>query len=285
MDVIRAVAVLDHPKLPETVRVAGDIAAALEERGISVFRATTWDTPALQTIMPQVQLVVVLGGDGSTLRAARVAAPHGVLVAPVNMGRLGFLSEMTPTNWRERLNCILDGQYWVEERLMLRAVAQRDSTTLSEHDALNDIVVSRGTLARIIRAQTYVDGGHLSTYACDGLIVATPTGSTAYALAAGGPILPPTLKNILLVPIAPHLSLSRAVVLAQGAQVSIRVHTDHRAILTADGQNERELHDGDVVIVRAGEHDARFARVQPPSYFYTTLMQRLRGEAWKDERP
>lgn len=257
----------------------------LEGRGVRVFRAKTWDTPALQAIMPQVQLVVVLGGDGSTLRAARLAAPHGVLVASVNMGRLGFLSEMTPMNWRERLHCIVDGQYWIEERLMLRAVAQRKGTILSEHDALNDIVVSRGTLARIIRAQTYVDGGHLATYACDGLIVATPTGSTAYALAVGGPILPPTLKNILLVPIAPHLSLSRAVVLAQGAQVSIRVHTDHRAILTADGQNERELQDGDVVIVRAGEHGARFARVQPPSYFYTTLMQRLRGEAWRDEQP
>ncbi len=280
---IRAVAVLDHPKLPETVRVAGEIAEMLERRGVAVFRAKTWDTAALQQIMPKVQLVVVLGGDGSTLRAARVAAPHNVPVVSVNMGRLGFLSEMTPANWRERLACVLNGEHWIEERLMLRAEARRDGVVLSAHDALNDIVVSRGTLARIIRAQTYVDGSHLATYACDGLIVATPTGSTAYALAAGGPILPPTLKNILLVPIAPHLSLNRAVVLAQGAQVSIRVRTDHRAILTADGQNEQELHDGDEVIVRAGEHNARFARLQPPSYFYSTLMQRLRGEDWKDE--
>ncbi len=275
---IQAVGVLDHPKLPATGEVADAISAALREWGVLAYRAKTWDTPALEAIMPQVDLIVVLGGDGSTLRAARVAAPHDVPVASVNMGRLGFLSEMTPANWRETLRRMIAGDYWREERIMIHAEAYREETMLSAHEALNDVVVSRGTLARIVRLGVHVDGSRLTTFACDGLIVATPTGSTAYALAAGGPILPPTLQNFVLVPIAPHLSLDKPVVLSQGSTVEIVIHTDHQAILTADGQHETTLKDGDRVRVRASEHVAVFARVQPPSYFYRTLMARLKGE-------
>ncbi|MCL6510415.1 MAG: NAD(+)/NADH kinase [Anaerolineae bacterium] len=275
---IQTVGVLDHPKIPATGAVADEISTALREWGVLSYRAKTWDTPALEAIMPRVDLIVVLGGDGSTLRAARVAAPHGVPVTSVNMGRLGFLSEMTPANWREALPRMIAGDYWTEARIMIRAEAFREATLLSAHEALNDVVVSRGTLARIVRVEAHVDGSALTTYACDGLIVATPTGSTAYALAAGGPILPPTLQNFVLVPIAPHLSLDRPVVLSQGSTVEIVVHTDHQAILTTDGQNETVLKDGDRVIVKASQHVALFARVQPPSYFYRTLMSRLKGE-------
>lgn len=272
---IAHVAVLEHPKLPATRAVADEIAEALRAWGAQPYRAQTWDTLALEAVVPRVQLIVVLGGDGSTLRAARVAAPHGVPVISVNMGRLGFLSELTPSNWRELLPRVLNGEHWLEERLMLRAEAWRDGQRIGAHDALNDAVVSRGALARVIRAETFVDGSLLTTYACDGLIVATPTGSTAYALAAGGPILPPTLRNIVLVPIAPHLSLDKPVVLAQGAVVSIVMHTDHQAVLTVDGQQAVVLQDGDRVTVQAGAHCALFARLQPPSYFYHTLMARL----------
>jgi len=276
---IQAVGVLDHPKIPATSAVAEEISAALRAWGVTVHRAKTWDTPALEAIMPHVNLIVVLGGDGSTLRAARVAAPHGVPVSSVNMGRLGFLSEMTPATWREALARMVAGDYWLEPRIMIRAeVHHNASPPASAHEALNDIVVSRGTLARLVRTEVFVDGSRLTTYACDGLIVATPTGSTAYALAAGGPILPPTLQNFVLVPIAPHLSLDRPVVLSQGSTVEIIVHTDHQAILTADGQNETMLQHGDRVVVRASAHVAQFARVQPPSYFYRTLMSRLKGE-------
>jgi len=275
---IKAVGVLDHPKLPETGEVAAQIADALRDWGVQSHRAKTWDTLALEAIMPELDLIVVLGGDGSTLRAARVAAPHNVPVTSVNMGRLGFLSEMTPDNWREVLPRMVRGEYWTEERMMMRAEAYRDGELLSKYEALNDVVVSRGTLARIVRLKTRVDDSTLTTFACDGLIVATPTGSTAYALAAGGPILPPTLKNFVMVPIAPHLSLDKPIVLSQGSMVEIIVHTDHQAILTADGQNETNLKDGDVVKVHSSEHVAQFARVQPPSYFYRTLMARLKGE-------
>lgn len=275
---ITAVGVLDHPKLTATGDVAALIETALRAQGVAVHRAKTWDTLALQAIMPRVQLIVVLGGDGSTLRAARVAAPHGVPVTSINMGRLGFLSEMTPVNWPDQLPRMLAGEHWIEERLMLATEAHRNGESLGHHIALNDVVISRGTLARIVRLETRVDASALTTYACDGLIVATPTGSTAYALAAGGPVLPPTLRNLVLVPIAPHLSLDKPVVLSQGSVVEVIVHTDHQGILTADGQNEITLRDGDRVTVRSSEHVALFARLQPPSYFYRTLMSRLKGE-------
>jgi NAD+ kinase len=284
---ITSVGVLDHPKVPATGEVAAQIETALSEWGVRCYRANTWDTAGLHAIMPHIQMIVVLGGDGSTLRAARVSAPHNVPVVSINMGRLGFLSELNPENWRELLPRLLRGEGWIEERMMLRAQAFRGDEELGTHDALNDIVVSRGTLARVVRVQTGVgehdasgdcttEPVHLATYACDGLIIATPTGSTAYALAAGGPILPPTLKSIVLVPIAPHLSLDKPVVLSQGALVEMIVKTDHQAILTADGQNEITLKDGDCVRVQAGPHIARMARLQPQTYFYQTLMARMR---------
>jgi len=284
---IKAVGVLDHPKVPATGEVAAEIEKALGEWGVACYRANTWDTPSLQAIIPKIELIVVLGGDGSTLRAARVGAPHDVPVVSINMGRLGFLSEMQPSTWRDMLPRLLNGGGWMEERMMLRTIATRNDEELGVHDALNDVVVSRGTLARVVRLETSIgehdasgccvtDPVYLTTYACDGLIASTPTGSTAYALAAGGPILPPTLKNIVIVPIAPHLSLDKPVVLSQGAIVELIVHTDHQAILTADGQNEIVLKDGDRVSIQAGPHIARMARIQPRAYFYRTLMDRLR---------
>jgi NAD+ kinase len=272
---IKAVAILDHPKKPETHTVAADIDATLNELGVQSFRARSWDVTTLADTVPKVDLIIVLGGDGSTLRAARAAAPFGKPVAAVNFGKLGFLSEMTPDGWREQLPRFLAGEHWIEERMMLTVECWRGDERLSSHDALNDAVIGRGSLARVIRAETYIDGVPLTTYACDGLIVSTPTGSTAYALAAGGPILPPNLSNFVIVPIAPHTSLSDPVVLSEGSIVEVIVRTDHAAGMSADGQNEVPLKHGDRVVVRASNHRAKFARVQSPAYFYSTLGKRL----------
>ncbi len=273
---ITRVGILYHPKIPATQHVAQEIADFCGGRGIATWIASTWDEPRVRDQVDQLDLALVLGGDGSTLRAARMTAPHGVPIVGVNMGRLGFLAELTPGDWREKLPAILEGNFWLEDRMMLRAEAQRNDTTFGEYAALNDVVLSRGALARIIRVHAHIDGGHLATYTADGIIVATPTGSTAYALAVGGPILPPELHNILLIPIAPHLSLERPIVLSEGAVVDLRVSTDHEAILTVDGQFAFALSDGDRVIVRASPHHARFARVQERTYFYRTLLARLR---------
>lgn len=158
---------------------------------------------------------------------------------------------------------------------MLRVKTWRGGALLGQADALNDVVVGRGARARVVRLRAEVDGGHLATYVADGLIVATPTGSTAYALAAGGPVLPPQLRNILLVPVAPHLSMERPIVLAEGVTVRIAVAGGRPAVLTVDGEVQAELESEDEVTVEASPHVACFARVQERTYFYKTLVARL----------
>lgn len=229
-------------------------------------------------------MIVVLGGDGSVLRTGTLAAKHGEIpILGVNLGRLGFLGEVQPDEWPETLGRVLDGNYWIEERMMLHVEHQRGGQVLGSYEALNEAVVGRGALARPVRLKTLIDGGELTTYVADGLIVATPTGSTAYALAAGGPILPPELKNLLLIPIAPHLSIDRAIVLPQGTTVEIIARTDHQAILSADGQYEVELEDGDRVLAQMSASHTRCVRVRPRNYFYTSLMQRMQQNPSADK--
>jgi NAD+ kinase len=218
---------------------------------------------------------VVLGGDGTTLAVAREAASYSVPIFGVNLGRVGFLSEADPDNWQGKLERILSGAFWLERRLMLKAEVLRAGQLVAMLHALNDVVVSRGEQVRVVQFHLYVDGDHVTTYTADGLIVATPTGSTAYSMAAGGPILPPQLKNFLIIPVAPHLSFERPVVLHQEALVKVTVETKHLALATADGQNAVHLRDGDEVLVSKHENESLFARVDGPSYFYHRLMQRL----------
>jgi NAD+ kinase len=273
------VGILYHPKIAASRCLGMEIACWLEARARSVWQSSGWDEAAIRARIAQFDLLITLGGDGTILRAARIGAPHGVPIIGINMGRLGFLAEAEPGHWCETLGRVLEGDYWLEARMMLSVELWRDGEQLRDcleaHEALNDVVVSRGRIARIIRLAVDVDGADVTTYACDGLIVSTATGCTAYALSCGGPILPPELRSILLVPIAPHLSLDRAIVLADGASVSIDVSTDHAAILTVDGQSAVDLAHGDRVLVRASPHSARFVRTHGRGYFYHTLMERL----------
>jgi NAD+ kinase len=225
--------------------------------------------------LSETDLLVTLGGDGSILQAARLAAPYCVVILGINLGRVGFLSEAETSQWTSVLTRALAGDYWVEERMMLRVTAWRGDEMVSEAEALNDAVVGRGARGRAVHLRADVDGGALATYVADGLIVATPTGSTAYALAAGGPILPPELRNILLVPVAPHLSMERPIVLAEGVTVRITVVGRRPAVLMVDGQPETRLEYRDVVSVEASPHAACFARVREQTYFYKTLVNRL----------
>jgi NAD+ kinase len=224
----------------------------------------------------QTDLLITLGGDGTILKAARMAFQSGTPILGINLGRLGFLSELKPENWQETVLSVLEGNYWIENRLMLQAEFWRSGSLLATYEALNDVVVSRGSLARAVRLDAYVEKEYFTTYKADGVIVSTPTGSTAYALSVGGPILPPQLKNIILIPIAPHLSMDRAIVLASEAQVDIKVSTQHPAILTIDGQFEVTLKDTDLLSVSAAPVETHFVRTQNKTYFYRTLMERLR---------
>jgi NAD+ kinase len=228
-------------------------------------------------------LIVVVGGDGSMLRSGSLAARDGVPILGINLGRLGFLGEVPPEDWPEALERVLAGEGWLETRMMLHVAHARAGQALGSYEALNEAVVGRGALARPVRLQTRIDGDELTTYVADGLIISTPTGSTAYALAAGGPILPPELRNILLIAIAPHLSMDRAIVLPQDSSVEVIVHTDHQAILTADGHYEVPLRDGDHVSVRMSDYVTRFVRVRPRNYFYASLVRRMQQNPSADK--
>ncbi len=275
----RQVAVLYHPKKPESLPLAEQIALALEDHGCTPWVVSGWEEAEIVSRAHQLDLLITLGGDGSMLRAARMGARFKLPIIGVKLGRLGFLAEIQPEAWQAPLAQLLGGAYWLEERMMLDVVVQHNAGSEPHnhhYEALNDVVVSRGNLARMVRIATSLDEGYITTYAADGVIVATATGCTGYALAAGGPILPPELKNILLVPIAPHLSLDRALVLSQGATVHLQVYTDHQAILTVDGQFEVNLVSEDTVVVTASKSVAHFVRLRNRNYFYRTLMERLK---------
>lgn len=272
------VGVLAHPARPQTAPVAERIAATLRERGIETWMFTIWtDTDVLPHIAG-TDLVIAIGGDGAMLRAARVSASEGVPILGVNMGYLGFLTEVLhPEAWEDHCEAVIAGNFWIEERMMIHACVLRDGDEIACADALNDFVISRGTVTRMIRLDAFIDGDWTTTYNADALIIATATGSTAYALATGGPILPPELRNILMVPVAPHLSLDRPIVLPQGVAVEVVVspETEAEIVLSVDGTKLADLHSEDRVIVRASELVSRFARLRERSYFYRSLLDRL----------
>ncbi len=263
-----------HPKVEGAESLADEMAHHLKRLNIQAEAVSVLDEIA-KARLPEYDMIAVIGGDGTMLRGGCMAAPHNIPVIGVNYGRLGFLPEVQPNEWKGVIARILVGDYWLEERTMLHVEHYRGEEKLNTAEVLNEAVVSRGVLARPIRVKTWVDGDELTTYVCDGLIVATATGSTAYALAAGGPILPPELKDILIIPIAPHLCIDRAIVLSHGATLKILVRTEHQAIISADGQIEVSVQDGDHVIVKKSDYVTRFVRVQEPTYFYRNLNSRM----------
>lgn len=272
---MKYVGVLYNPKIAASPALAEKISEWLATQGAAVWVGSALDEDLVNGEMDRFQLVVVLGGDGSTLQAARLTVPHGVPIFGVNMGRVGFLSEAQPSNWQERLQKVMQDEYWLEKRLMLYAALRRNGRTVKTFSALNDIVVGRGRQVRVLWLHLSVDGDHVTTYNADGLIIATPTGSTAYAMAAGGPLLPPQLQNFIVVPVAAHLSLDRALVLHEEAEITISVGMDHEAIVSADGQQTIPVQSGDEIIVKKHQTHACFARIESPGYFYRRLMRRL----------
>jgi NAD+ kinase len=268
--------VVYHPSMPEVIPLMKEIASYLRELGWKEAHGSLYDPDLRKQVEAgEFDLLIALGGDGTMLRSGHLCASSGVPILGVNVGRFGFLTTIQHEDWKRTLERVLSGDYWVERRMMLRAEHRRNEGVLGIWDVVNECFVGRGEFVRPVQLITEVDGHYLTTYVADGLIVATPTGSTAYALAAGGPILPPELRNILIVPVAPHLSVERAIVLHEGSWVRVVVKTEHEASLTIDGQPSIKLQDGDQVYVRVGEHTLRFIRIQDPNYFYQNLTSRM----------
>lgn len=246
--------------------------------------ALNW--PALgypkEQLMASVDCLMVLGGDGTLLRSARESAPRGVPLLGINLGHLGFLTEIDLPDLLSGLEKLLAGQYFIEERMMLEARVVRAGHTVESSIGLNDAVITKGAFARLIHLETYVNDEFVSTYPADGLIVATPTGSTAYSLSAGGPLVTPELELMMVTPICPHSLWSRPLVISGQSQVRVVVRSKNEEImLTVDGQHGYSLKENDTVLVHPSVYRARFVRLRPHSFFYL-LRQKLREDKGGD---
>jgi NAD+ kinase len=222
-----------------------------------------------------LQFVVVLGGDGTLLSAARSMAKAGIPVLGVNLGSLGFLTEVRLEELYPTLQGIDEGRCNVEVRSMVHCEVLRKEALVASYDALNDIVVGKGTVSRLNHCDVYVDGEFVSAYKADSLIVSTPTGSTAYSLAAGGPILMPSVDAFVVTPVAAHSLTHRPLVVPDTSKIEIVVNTGHdEAYLSIDGQVGMPVHDGDRVACRKSEHQVKLLRIQ--GTFFDVLRAKLK---------
>lgn len=268
---------------PRAAEVAGALARWLQERQVTVLvePALAASVPGARTVereqLPDaVDLIVVLGGDGSILSVARLLRHREVPILGVNLGGLGFLSATTVDELYPFMEQVLRGELAVDRRMMLQVRWQRQGHVLAERLALNDAVINKGVLARMIDLRTLVDEQELCVYKADGLIVTTPTGSTAYSLSAGGPIVHPAVEVLVLSPICPHTLTNRPIVLPDGAVIRVGVDTpEEDVVLTIDGQEAFSLSPGDQVDIRKAAIRAPLVQSPTNSYF-AILRSKLR---------
>jgi NAD+ kinase len=272
---MKKIAVFAKVHDPRCQDVAGELFRWLKERGheplVESHLSRHMDCPGVEAddIPDQADLVVVLGGDGTLISTVRTLGERSVPVLAVNLGSLGFITEITLDELYPALEKFLDGDYRISERLMLQAVLERDNREVVSHLVLNDVVINKGALARIVDLKTRVNCFDLTTFKADGLIISTPTGSTGYSLSAGGPIITPSMNCIAITPICPHTLTNRPIVIDDDSLVTVTVKSldDEGVFLTLDGQVGLELKSGDVIHVRRARHSARLVVSERRDYF------------------
>lgn len=280
----RHVAIVGKHQAPGIRPVLEEIAQFLCIHGIDVsLEAATalntgmtgYDALSHDELGKACDLAVVVGGDGTMLGFAREMARYGVPLLGINQGRLGFITDIPIERWRESLAPVLAGDYEVESRAMLEGAVLRDGESIFSGLALNDVVVSRGGTSGMVELKVEVGEQFVANMRADGLIVASPTGSTAYALSAGGPILHPSIAGWLLVPIAPHTLSNRPIVLPDLGEVRLQIIAGRDTSVNFDMQSLASLLHGDTITVRRSQHQVRFLHPKGWSY-YATLRRKLR---------
>ncbi|MHB8893068.1 MAG: NAD(+)/NADH kinase [Candidatus Limnocylindrales bacterium] len=245
-------------------------------RGVDHWAAPAGDFEAHQRELPTTDVLVVLGGDGTFLRAAQSVAIVDVPILGVNLGKVGFLSKAEAHELEAVLEKLVAGQFVIRERMALTgSILPAGRAPEGEFTALNDIVIARGSLARVVRVDVTIDESHLATFVADGLIVASPTGSTGYSFSAGGPILDPQSRNLVVTPIAGYLSAIRSIVVSPEQVVRCRVVAAHEALVSIDGSEDRRIQVGDVVEVRALERAIRFVEPAGALPFWDLLRTKV----------
>ena len=270
----KTVALFGRPHTDGLTGILDQIARWLKRRGVDVLIQTNRNTRALQSLGRRAELGIIVGGDGTMLGIARTLAPLGLPLVGVNLGRLGFITDITFSDWKQALGAIMDGAFEVEDRALIDATAVRHGRRIFHARALNDVVVSRSSRAGMIEIEVKVDGLFMYSPRADGLIVATPTGSTAYALSANGPILHPALQGIVMVPVAPQALSNRPIVLPDHCEVELTVVGGRNPRVNCDMQSFADLQTGDQVVLRRSADSSRF--LHPPGYsYYATLRSKL----------
>ena len=246
-------------------------------RAIDHWAAQAGDLEGLLAELPTTDVIVVLGGDGTFLRAARAVADVDVPILGVNLGKVGFLSKVEADELEDVLARIAAGQFTIDERMALEAIVLPGGRPGSgrRHIALNDVVVARGSLARVCRLDVAIGPSHLATFIADGLVVASPTGSTGYSFSAGGPIVDPSSRNLIVTPIAGYLSAIRSVVIGPTQTVRCRVVDAHEALVSIDGREDLVIAIGDVVEVRAIERPIRLVELRGAVPFWDLLRHKV----------
>ena len=283
MPAIKVVGIISKPGIPRAPAILSELVAWWKQRGVE----TRLDHESARYLgrrsglsrenVPEgTQLVIVLGGDGTLLAAARAVGGREIPIFPVNLGGLGFLTAITLDQLYPELESALCGEQRVVARRMLHGDVVRDGNIVASYEALNDIVIGKTQIARMIDLETYVDTQYVSTFKSDGLIVATPTGSTAYSLSAGGPILFPAVAAICITPVCPHMLTNRPVLVPDSSVIEIVCKVARKeAFLTVDGQIGEPLSENDRVICRSSEHRVNLIR-PPKMFFFDVLRQKLK---------
>ena len=269
-----------NPTIEAAVELSARAAGWCQMRGIAEWQAPSGETEMLLRELPSTDALVVLGGDGTFLRAARAVAEVDVPLLGINLGKVGFLSKAEAGDLEDVLGRIVDGDYRIDERLGIEGRILPGGTAggagaAVRHFALNDIVIARGSLARVCRFDVEIDDSHLATFIADGLIVASPTGSTGYSFSAGGPIVDPVSRNLIVTPIAAYLSAIRSVVVSPRQTVRCTVVDAYEALVSVDGREDLPIAVGDVVEVRAVERPIRLIEPRGAQPFWDLLRHKV----------
>lgn len=276
---MKTVGILYHPKKEAAGILADKLKQSIESRGINTWSSSAWEVEEARARLNGTELLLTIGGDGTILRAVQTIVPEPIPVTGINLGNLGFMTELSVTEVEDGINDLLDGKGWIDERYLLEAeIATGGGLEPQKYYALNDVVLARGSVARVIHIEARINEELLTTYKADGVIVATATGSTGYSLAARGPILYPQSRELLLVPIAPHLSSSYSLVLPDSAVINLKLTTYHSATISIDGHINSNLSSNVEITIKHSLNTVKFLRIHPRNKFYSSLERKLKGK-------
>lgn len=282
MQPITTVGIISKPKIARAAEIVCGLIQWLDERGVkyrcdeqtAIYAGLTKWYPR-EELPEGIDLMIVLGGDGTLLSAARVVDGRDIPLLAVNLGHLGFLTSITVTELFPELERAFQGQHRIGVRRMLDCELWRDEVAIARYSALNDVVITKSMLARMIDLDTHVDNHFVAAYKADGLIISTPTGSTAYSLSAGGPVIFPSVAAVCITPICPHMLTNRPVIVPSTAVVHIKNRGDDSTFLTIDGQIGEPMQKGDRVVCRSS--DKKVSLIRPPrTLFFDVLREKLK---------